>query len=956
MIAFSSLAMLATLIALASGPTAHARLYRDHDGRVRTPTPEPQDMVAERPRRSSPASAETLWIFDADFEDLLGDNAGWTTFDLSETMHYVNYWHKDTIHRWSQDPAHPLGDSTWWCGTYGDSCWRQPRGYGNNWICMLLRVFPETADTEPGDEIRLEYDQRYAMESAYDYGYTDISADGGQSWTTVQAVENIGFAGTPGVPQEWGSTTPAGPGHMSIDLSDYAGTDLAIRFRFESDYSYSSQDEYNNPPLNSCLDGAWQLDNIAIYVNDTLRWIDDCEDPGGNGWNISDLGPQGQTGAYFRRTFEPDTFREYGCGTPGSGWMMAAVDTLTGVMADGQYTWLIGPPIEIPDEGDFYIEWRAWYDLPLASNDHANLHPIFYDTEYEECFWVWMDYYPPGFGHGEWRAEIGPEWRTIGKFVDTDYDRMRFYVQLWNEEPAAPGAHAGGVFLDRVRVACVTGPDQPTTWSYGYPYRFRDTFSLESAQTLGGEVHLRDPDGVASVSLHASNDAGESWNAYAMEYEGTSDIDDLEWDSWDAAPPTDLIESATTIRYYFSATDDLGNVSTWPEAAPFTCFDFSVLPINGSPEDPGILLVVKGRDDVIGDDRSYSRTPETALREALDILGYEYDVFRDPRPGSYYYTGGGPTDSMAYQAYDTHVWFTSVVNEKTFRYADQNRLVEWLEASTHESRHKLLIYGNDIGHDLIELGNERAGFLTDIFEAEYVARHPGEYGGADVPDTLIRVRDAGLGLMTYDDGECWLRCACPEFEWFDVVVPSAGGGAVPALEYDNGTTTIGAGVAKVDSTYGYRVVYLPFGIEFMNDGLNGIDGHYINGVHDRVDLVANVMEFLGETPSGPGTGIADGRTFRNGLTAAHPNPFGPNTTVRYTVATESHVSLRIFDLAGRVVRTLVDREVRPGEYRIAWDGSTDAGLRAATGVYFVRMEVTGGDSPFLSARKVALLR
>jgi hypothetical protein len=150
------------------------------------------------------------------------------------------------------------------------------------------------------------------------------------------------------------------------------------------------------------------------------------------------------------------------------------------------------------------------------------------------------------------------------------------------------------------------------------------------------------------------------------------------------------------------------------------------------------------------------------------------------------------------------------------------------------------------------------------------------------------------------------------------------------------------------------VVYLPFGIEFMNDGLNGIDGHYVNGVHDRVDLVENVMNFLGRSPTGAGTGTPDGATFRTGLTATHPNPFGPSTTIRYSVGSRGRVSLRIFDVAGRVVRTLADREVPPGEYRIAWDGRTDAGLRAASGVYFVRMEARGGDA-FRATRKLVLL-
>jgi hypothetical protein len=89
---------------------------------------------------------ETLWIFDADFEDLTGDNAGWTSYDRSGTLAVENYWHKDTIR--INGFTH-LGDSTWWCGKY-DPCWRQPRGYGNDWMQLLWRSFPEVATQAVG--------------------------------------------------------------------------------------------------------------------------------------------------------------------------------------------------------------------------------------------------------------------------------------------------------------------------------------------------------------------------------------------------------------------------------------------------------------------------------------------------------------------------------------------------------------------------------------------------------------------------------------------------------------------------------------------------------------------------------------------------------------------------------------------------------------------------------------
>jgi hypothetical protein len=263
----------------------------------------------------TPASrTDTLWIFDADFEDLVGDNAGWTTYDRTGTFARTNYWHKDTI-RMEGYPY--LGDSSWWCGTR-DDCWAQGRGYGNDWTCSLWRGFPEINGRPPGEVLFLEYDQRYAMENDYDYGYVDVSSDGGNNWTTVNTVDNPGFVGHPGTSQDWDSADPVNPGHMVIDLTDYVGTDLAIRFRFESDPAYSSQDQPNNPPFNSCLDGAWQLDNIKLWgghSDSITHFFDDCESPGDNGWMHDDLPASGQVGIVYERREE--SFDGH------SGWMVA---------------------------------------------------------------------------------------------------------------------------------------------------------------------------------------------------------------------------------------------------------------------------------------------------------------------------------------------------------------------------------------------------------------------------------------------------------------------------------------------------------------------------------------------------------------------------------------------------------------------------------------------------------
>ncbi|MCK4512057.1 hypothetical protein KAW64_09975, partial [bacterium] len=267
---------------------------------------------------------ETLWIFDADFEDLVGDNAGWLSEDRSGTLAIPNYWHKDTIRI---DGFAHLGDSTWWCGKY-DPCWRQPRGYGNDWYQILERSFPEVeAFTDPGDPLVLRFDQRIAIENDYDYGYVDIRSPAtADTWYTLMAVDNPGFAGTPGMSQDWDSTNPVMGGHLELDLTAYSGHTFDLRFRFESDGAYSSQDQFDNPPHHSVLDGAWQLDNIKLVAwmpDSVLVFLDDCESPGDNGWVHDGIPAHGQTGVTFwRGLYGTDiwTNRPFSCDEQ-SGWM-----------------------------------------------------------------------------------------------------------------------------------------------------------------------------------------------------------------------------------------------------------------------------------------------------------------------------------------------------------------------------------------------------------------------------------------------------------------------------------------------------------------------------------------------------------------------------------------------------------------------------------------------------------
>jgi spore coat protein A len=73
-----------------------------------------------------------------------------------------------------------------------------------------------------------------------------------------------------------------------------------------------------------------------------------------------------------------------------------------------------------------------------------------------------------------------------------------------------------------------------------------------------------------------------------------------------------------------------------------------------------------------------------------------------------------------------------------------------------------------------------------------------------------------------------------------------------------------------------------------------------------------------------------------------PNPFNPSTRIRFALPAAGRVELRIFDVAGRLVRDLASGTFAPGEHEVVWDGKNTAGRRSPSGVYFYRL--TAGDA------------
>ena len=69
-----------------------------------------------------------------------------------------------------------------------------------------------------------------------------------------------------------------------------------------------------------------------------------------------------------------------------------------------------------------------------------------------------------------------------------------------------------------------------------------------------------------------------------------------------------------------------------------------------------------------------------------------------------------------------------------------------------------------------------------------------------------------------------------------------------------------------------------------------------------------------------------------------PNPFNPSTTIEYTVPEESFLSLKVYDLTGMLVKTLVNQKKSPGHYSIIWRGDNELSQTIVSGVYILTLE------------------
>jgi hypothetical protein len=122
------------------------------------------------------------------------------------------------------------------------------------------------------------------------------------------------------------------------------------------------------------------------------------------------------------------------------------------------------------------------------------------------------------------------------------------------------------------------------------------------------------------------------------------------------------------------------------------------------------------------------------------------------------------------------------------------------------------------------------------------------------------------------------------------------------------------------------------------------------GVHNTKYTVALLRASLGLVTGVEIDPLALPKTFE--LSQNYPNPFNPTTEIRFDIPKSSSVKMVVYDIMGRVVRTLVDQKMEAGSHRISWNGRDQAGNTVSSGVYFYHISADG----FAATKKMTLMK
>jgi hypothetical protein len=881
--------------------------------------------------------------------------------------------------------------------------WGSGNGYGNDWNQALI-LDCTGHDASGGGTIR--FDLRYDTECLYDYAVLEAEIPSGSgTWVVVQDSQGnpAYFSGTSGVSTSSCTFDYFGYSANSRGASSWlnnvvfpipAGiTALRLRWRALSDLSISDEDQTDT-------DGLVAVDDVVISFADGSTVADDFAT--GDFTGVQDTGPHSSASAWstspvgnpydgWHLQFDPSYMNKGNSCLAPDDWMWAAKPSVGAIPTSGFDYFLVTPVFSVVGWTGGMIEYSEYFCMPDVRDDYIDRNVRVFDRNLGWMSWQSFDPWIHFGGCVEWEFNRTED---LTPFLGATVDSVQVAWEILDGNVPGDfgwGKHGNVQYLiDNVSIGVfdVAG----TYFTANDAELLQDTFSLadpahsaslrnnEQGKWVGSggsrsfaadeslSVDVQDQDGVTEGNVvlwwrHDDGGAGfGSWSGIPMDlavpsantqtdeglYRALIGADD--GGVGDLTPSGDglIWLAGTTVQYYVKATDDVGGASTFPAGAMNpspSYFDFSVLPMfrTGPSQSNETYLLVNdtGRplldfesSDVSGPVWSAVYAPAAQLTEcgvqALGIQYDRYDVYDNLEPPGKSKPAsdiGGYMDAAGLPLYDCLIWIHGDLGDSTFSAASRTDLRSFLDNGG-----LLFAAGDGIASDL---SVQDPSFLSD-------------YLGAALSDSLTDayvLNARGEPGTSLDGIVCGLFGNCPTHRYFDRLSPASpipGQSSEVIMTYrdgaptDEGETCV---IRNVPASGPGMAVFAGFDLSAMLscDARTCLLGTVLADEFGRTIPVPATC--VGAGVSAPA--IAPGAAGFS-LGQALPNPFSSRTLIRFSVPRAGPVTLVLYDVQGRRVRTLLDDVLDSAEYTRAWDGRSTSGALVANGMYFYRLTTARG--------------
>ncbi|HPF69911.1 MAG TPA: T9SS type A sorting domain-containing protein [Candidatus Krumholzibacteria bacterium] len=428
-------------------------------------------------------------------------------------------------------------------------------------------------------------------------------------------------------------------------------------------------------------------------------------------------------------------------------------------------------------------------------------------------------------------------------------------------------------------------------------------------------------------------------------------------------PDTGFLFPGDILHYYLQAGDDLGGdvqYATLPaDTAGFSVFS-AVDPLTYSSSFtvralPTIAADLSQPSVLFWNDfanRGGQAEWHGALANLGMLAGRDYDVYYTNGPSSGVGNGlGGRATVFHIENYSDILYTSGDLSINTIANGDYNSdpskdaelLATWMTTYGGD----IFLTGDDLASDLNGAGTTTLNFLTDQMGVAVASNDIRPLiGSQTAPRVLV---EAGNPVFATVDS--WIAYGgCGVINTFDAVSPV--GGATRIAQFANAAGNPGgypyAAAILNDLGAAGRAVSMPYDLMFVYTDPN--EGAKADAqLSARARVLNDVLNYFGiagnpgDATAVPGAEVFAARNF--------PNPFNPKTTISYTVAKPGHMTLKVFNVRGELVKTLIDGYVDASS-SIDWDGSNNAGAKVSSGVYFYEARM-GND---VVVNKMALVK